>query len=190
MTNSKFCEVCGSPISRGERKFRGWSQRAWSKIRFCSRQCAGRAKRVDPLVRIRRSVVIDQDSGCWNWQLYRDKGGYGRILVNYKSRIVPRVVFKLFYGSIPPGRHLHHKCGNRGCCNPRHLEPVTPFEHIERSPKTLTFVNRHRTHCSRGHEFTRENTYIAKDVGRQCQKFRRILRVRYRERVSLASLKG
>ena len=76
------------------------------------------------------------------------------------------LVYKLFCGSIPLGRHLHHKCHNRSCCNPRHLEPVTPFENIERSPKGPTFVNRHRTHCSRGHEFTSENTYIDRRKGR------------------------
>ena len=165
MIKVKLCEVCGSPISRSDRKFRRFSQRVWAKIRFCSRQCARVAKRIDPLTRIKRSVVIDE-KGCWVWQLYKDKGGYGRILVNYKSRIVPRVVYKLFCGSIPLGRHLHHKCHNRSCCNPRHLEPVTPFENIERSPKGPTFVNRHRTHCSRGHEFTSENTYIDRRGGR------------------------
>jgi hypothetical protein len=169
--------VCGAPLLRPKR----FNRRRWAKVKFCSRQCAGIGKRVDPLVRIKRNVVIDE-RGCWLWQLYKDKGGYGCILVNRKSRIAPRVSFELHYGLIPSGLHLHHKCGNRSCINPLHLEPVTPFEHIGRSPRTVTFANRYRTHCYRGHEFTEENTYVDPDGGRVCRKCCSINQLNWRSR--------
>lgn len=39
------------------------------------------------------------------------------------------VVYELLVGRVPPGWHLHHKCEQKGCVNPKHLTPLTPSEH-------------------------------------------------------------
>jgi hypothetical protein len=173
--DTKSCEVCGIAFSRPKR----FNRRSWAKVRFCSQKCMGIERRIDPLVRLKRSVIIDH-KGCWLWQLYKDRGGYGRMLVNYKSRSVPRLSFELYCGPIPPGLQLHHKCNNRGCCNPLHMELLTPSLHLDRSPKSVTFINKFKTHCVRGHEFTKENTYIDRRGGRNCRKCMAIHRRKYK----------
>jgi hypothetical protein len=156
----KFCEGCGSPILRGRK-----SPSAWAKQRFCRRNCD---KRIDPLTRIKRDVVIDEN-GCWNWQRH-SRGGYGRISIGGKESQVARIIFERYYGLVPSGMRVHHKCDNSGCCNPRHLEALDESELVERAPKRFAFVNRHKTHCVRGHEFTAATTLISKLGSRVCRK--------------------
>jgi len=174
----KFCEVCGT-LLRGR-----------GQTRFCSHKCANRFmwinRRIDPLTRIKRAVVIDPEKGCWNWQRYKSGDGYGRMALDGRFRSVVRVVIELQTGSaLPSGILVHHKCGNPTCCNPQHLEPLTTSEQVERAPRRWAFVNRHRTHCARGHEFSPENTYIFVHKGRQMRVCRNCARVRYRERANL-----
>jgi hypothetical protein len=58
---------------------------------------------------------------------------------------------------VPEELQIDHLCKVRNCCNPRHLEPVTPRENTHRS-SSAPGVNAKKTHCKRGHEFTPENT--------------------------------
>lgn len=41
---------------------------------------------------------------------------------NGKQKRAHRVMYELVYGEIPPGAVVHHKCGNRHCINPDHLQ--------------------------------------------------------------------
>jgi HNH endonuclease len=62
-------------------------------------------------------------SGCWVWVGTRDrKSGYGRLGDHWAHRYI----YRARRGWIPPGFHLDHLCRNRACCNPDHLQPVTP----------------------------------------------------------------
>lgn len=117
-----------------------------------------------------------QNSGCWLWTASKSVG-YGQIRM---AEIDPRrpvhahiVSYRLSVGDIPPGYQLHHKtedgCIGSACVNPAHLECVTPSRHIDLTPLCPTAINRARTSCIRGHEFTPENTRIVKDgTGRSC----------------------
>jgi hypothetical protein len=80
------------------------------------------------------------DGACWIWQGKINRNGYGRVYWNGKEPVVHRVVFSLLVGKIPDGYLLDHvkeKCRRRDCCNPAHLEPVTPRDNTMRGQAVL-----------------------------------------------------
>jgi hypothetical protein len=65
---------------------------------------------------------------CWPW-LAATYLGYGRIGIRKRLFQAHRVAYELMVGPIPDGKHIHHRCENRACCNPAHMEPMDPGEH-------------------------------------------------------------
>jgi hypothetical protein len=64
--------------------------------------------------------IIKQPNGCWEWQLGKDKDGYGYLRTKWRTDRVHRVVYRLTKGS-PNGAWVLHTCDNPCCCNPEHL---------------------------------------------------------------------
>jgi hypothetical protein len=93
---------------------------------------------------------IEEDCGyetpCWVWQHGFTGSGYGNVAVKeHPSRYAHRMNYERLVGPIPDGLHIDHLCRNRACCNPAHLEPVTPGENarragVPRDPITGRFV--------------------------------------------------
>ncbi len=128
---------------------------------------------------------IEDEDGCWLWQRYVDRQGYG-MTSSRTHRYAHRMVYAQMVGPIPEGRHLDHlchtmdagceggvSCKHRRCVNPAHLEPVTPKENTRRSHSFIA-DRAAQTHCIHGHEFTPENTYIRRNGCRICKECRRI----------------
>lgn len=88
------------------------------------------------------------DNGCWEWRGAVDNG-YGRMQVNGRTGYAHRVAYECAVGPIPDGLEIDHLCRNPACCNPDHLDAVTPATNNRRSPNT----NANKTHCPSGHAY-------------------------------------
>ena len=112
------------------------------------------------------------DSGCWEWSKPICPNGYANFGINYRKMYAHRFIYEYYTGQLDPNLTIDHLCRNRKCVNPEHLEQVTMKENILRgqSPSALCAV---KTHCLRGHEFTKENTLLIQNR-RQCRKCCRI----------------
>ena len=99
--------------------------------------------------RLYRHVFIDE-RGCFVWLGAKNQKGYGVMgIEKRRTRVVHRVSYALWYGSIPKGHEVHHECRNTSCVNPGHLRAVLPMEH----PDTFGAVNSAKTHCPKGHAY-------------------------------------
>lgn len=126
--------------------------------------------------RLLRAVAVNSETGCWEWQRAKNQHGYGRVGQDGKNRFAHRVSYEAFVGPIPDGLNVCHRCNNKGCVNPEHLYAASQRQNIidawrdglkertrEKSRESFAAkVNerRTRTHCTHGHEYTAENTYL------------------------------
>lgn len=69
--------------------------------------------------------------GCWEWLGNLNRSGYG--MTNGELRklhaLAHRAAFMDAGHPLEPGIHLHHRCENKRCVNPAHLEPTTSSAH-------------------------------------------------------------
>lgn len=87
--------------------------------------------------KVRRTVryIVDPDTGCWIWQLYK-ADGYGIVKDGDKAVKAHRYYYKILVGPIPEGcvlDHVKERCKRRDCVNPEHLQPVTSRVNTQRS---------------------------------------------------------
>lgn len=106
-------------------------------------------------------IQPEPNSGCWLWlgSLRDSKDGYGGASWGGKAWRTHKLVYVLLKGEIQEGLQLDHRCRNRICCNPDHLEPVTQKINIHRGEGVAAF-NLAKTHCPQGHEYTAANLYV------------------------------
>lgn len=88
-----------------------------------------------------KMVRVNHESGCWDWLGVISKYGYGTAncwndrLGSNRTTLVHRHSYETHTGPIPEGMQIDHLCRNRRCCNPKHLEAVTPKENLRRARK-------------------------------------------------------
>jgi hypothetical protein len=91
-------------------------------------------------------------SGCWEWQGYVNRSGYGQ----FRGKYAHRGSYEMFRGPIPQGLEIDHLCRNRKCVNPAHLEAVTQKENQLRG-FSVSGNNARKTHCLNGHPLVSAN---------------------------------
>jgi len=123
--------------------------------------------------------VVQNDSDCWLFTGSKTPQGYGRLNVGGVPVPTHRVAYEHFVGPIPPGHQIDHLCRVPSCCNPDHLEAVTPAENVRRG-----LLGALKTHCKNGHPWTDENK-IRHGKGFECRECNRDRsRVRREERMA------
>ena len=134
-------------------------------------------------------VTRDREDGCWEWTGGMTSG-YGRFFVGGQSRPkqvgAHRWAYQHLIGPIPDGLQLDHLCRNRACVNPAHLEPVSQRVNVLRG-EGLSAKQARQTHCRHGHEFTPENTRMAKGRKRHCRQCQHYRNISHKFLIALSS---
>lgn len=125
----KGCERCGGRTKRYRR--------------FCSMTCAGKtvpkprkseAERFWSKVRKDGPTIRPELGPCWEWTAGTFHTGYGAVKVMESGRWVRRGAHRLSYrltkGEIPQGLVVMHRCDNRKCVRPEHLELGTQTDNV------------------------------------------------------------
>lgn len=90
------------------------------------------------MTRGRPLKFLTTESGCFVCVSHlRNQDGYVRLSFLGNMRMLHRSIWEELYGEIQDGFEVHHKCGIRSCCNPKHLELILKSEHA-------TLTNRER----------------------------------------------
>jgi len=78
----------------------------------------------------------ESSDGCWIWKSGRKGGRTGQEYGSFHTgsrkkgggrgnRLAHRWSYEHTYGPIERGKVIHHKCENKMCVNPEHLQQVT-----------------------------------------------------------------
>lgn len=127
--------------------------------------------------RLEKWSVPEPMSGCILWTGDENPNGYGRMTIDKKGYIAHRVSYQLHIGNI--GKFfVCHKCDVRSCINPAHLFLGTALQNMQDKARKGRARNQYRdaTKCIRGHEFTKENTFLWQN-GEKNKKIKRVCKI-------------
>jgi len=109
---------------------------------------------------------------CHQFNRYIFGRGYGRVRYKGKQVLVHRFVWEAANGPIPPKMEIDHRCMNKACINLDHLRVVTHQVNTTENLEGANWqLNKAKTHCFRGHRFTKSNTRVrVRNDGRSIQR--------------------
>jgi len=82
------------------------------------------------------NYIVDNETGCWNWNKHIKSNGYGVTSFRQKDYHAHRFYYEKFVSPIKKNMQIDHLCRNRKCVNPKHLEAVYQHENIWRGKST------------------------------------------------------
>ena len=71
-----------------------------------------------------------KENGCWECSTPVNSAGYPTAKINGKTTTVHRHIYEMVFGKIPDGLVVRHKCDNKRCINPAHLETGTYGDNV------------------------------------------------------------
>ena len=113
--------------------------------------------------------LFREDLGrCWEWVGAKDSSGYGNFTCSpSRTCKAHRFSFLLCFGWLLSHPYqIDHKCENTSCVRPSNLFCLLGKENNEKS-NSASAINKRKTHCKHGHEFSDENT-IRRNGKRYC----------------------
>lgn len=109
---------------------------------------------------------VKKTDTCWLWTGSNNGVGYGEIRIKGKKFYTHRLSYEWSKGKIPKGYQIDHLCRVPACCNPEHLEAVTPKVNVNRGNTAKPhFI---KTHCVNGHEYAKFEYKRNDGKGRNC----------------------
>lgn len=93
---------------------------------------------MDNLECVKVNCSIDENQ-CWNWEKALHHTGYGQTFYEGKNISSHRLSYILVNGEIPEKLVIRHKCNNKRCCNPEHLELGTQSDNMLDFTKTENY---------------------------------------------------
>ena len=111
------------------------------------------------------SWILDPIKGCHLWIGIKYRNGYGRV----KCQGAHRVIYEAEVGPIPRDMYIDHICKVRNCVNVNHMRIVTPKQNVLENSNSLQAMNARKTHCKRGHRFSKKNTRHSAGGSRICR---------------------
>jgi hypothetical protein len=99
----------------------------------------------DVIYNFHKKIEISLITGCWNWTGCKNRQGYGqlgkspRIAGGVKALRAHQLSWIIYFGEIPSGMWILHKCDNPSCVNPNHLFLGTHQDNIS----DMVFKGRH-----------------------------------------------
>jgi HNH endonuclease len=130
-------------------------------------------------------LLVDEQTGCWNWIGSRDKLGYARMIYDGKQESVHRVSAHVFLRfDLNSDLHVLHRCDNPPCFNPKHLFIGTHLDNMKDKSAKGRHNNQKKKSCPQGHVYDSMNTCVKPSEGRRrCRICMREQRRNYRRKL-------
>lgn len=115
-------------------------------------------------------IISDELGHCWEWTGGTYSTGYGQLVAHvWGDDYTHRWSYKHHKGDIPVDMVIRHKCDNRVCVNPDHLELGTKGDNV------ADMLERHSTPCNR--KFTAEQVEYIKQLRSEGKLYRQIAEI-------------